>query len=205
MGGLGCDNMTYLLGCLLQGKPYQVLLQKICLERKITVFFPSPQRHQLDRKREEQELINWKGEGQAGIRNQAEDRETTRCRDTQLQSDYDVFTGSRNMFLILNAVPVSILHRVVENRAGLQSVMSRHSCHGYQHSTGNKSVKNIKFKNFIIGCIFAIGCMQKKTEAGRRRRWQEGEERRMGKEQRDHHLSLLLGRAMYRRGDFELA
>ena len=170
MGGLGCDNMTYLLGCLLQGKPYQVLLQKICLERKITVFFPSPQRHQLDRKREEQELINWKGEGQAGIRNQAEDRETTRCRDTQLQSDYDVFTGSRNMFLILNAVPISILHRVVENRAGLQSVMSRHSCHGYQHSTGKKSVKNVKFKNFVIGCIFAIGCMQKKDRGGQEKK-----------------------------------
>ena len=42
------------------------------------------------------------------------------------------------------------------------------------------------------------------AEAGRRRRWQEGEERRMGKEQRAHHLSLMLGRAMYRRGDLEL-
>ena len=136
--------MTYLLGCLLQGKPYQVLLQKICLERKITVFFPSPQRHQLDRKREEQELINWKGEGQAGIRNQAEDRETTRCRDTQLQSDYDVFTGSRNTFLILNAVPVSILHRVVENRPALPGVMSGHICHGYQHSTGKENVQKFQ-------------------------------------------------------------
>ena len=43
------------------------------------------------------------------------------------------------------------------------------------------------------------------AEVGRRRRWQEGEERRMGKEQRAHHLSLLLGRAVYRRGDLELA
>ena len=43
------------------------------------------------------------------------------------------------------------------------------------------------------------------AEVGRRRRWQEGEERRMGKEQRAHHLSLLLGRAVYRHGDLELA
>ena len=43
------------------------------------------------------------------------------------------------------------------------------------------------------------------AEVGRRRRWQEGEERRMGKEQRAHHLSLLLGRAVYRRRDLELA
>ena len=41
------------------------------------------------------------------------------------------------------------------------------------------------------------------AEANRRRRWQEVEERRMGKEQRAHHLSLLLGRALYRRGDLE--
>ena len=47
--------------------------------------------------------------------------------------------------------------------------------------------------------------LQGVAEVGRRRRWQEGEERRMGKEQRAHHLSLLLGRAVYRRGDLELA
>ena len=42
------------------------------------------------------------------------------------------------------------------------------------------------------------------AEANRRRRWQEAEERRMGKEQRAHHLSLLLGHALYRRGHLEL-
>ena len=29
MGGLGCDNMTCVLVCLLQGKPYQVTLSFI--------------------------------------------------------------------------------------------------------------------------------------------------------------------------------
>ena len=41
-------------------------------------------------------------------------------------------------------------------------------------------------------------------EAAVRRRWQEGEERRMAKEQRAHHLSLQLGRSVYRRGPLEL-
>ena len=41
------------------------------------------------------------------------------------------------------------------------------------------------------------------AEANRRRMWLEVEERRMGKEQRAHHLSLQLGRALYRRGDLE--
>ena len=108
-----------------------------CLETKITVFFSSPLWHQLDRKREEQELINWKGEGQAGIKNQAEDRETTRY--TTLKWLW-LFTGSRNMFVILNAVPVSILHRVVENRP----VLSGHICHGYQHSTGKENVQKFQ-------------------------------------------------------------
>ena len=43
------------------------------------------------------------------------------------------------------------------------------------------------------------------AEANRRRRWQEAEERRMGKEQRPHHLSLMLGHALYRRGHLELS
>ena len=48
------------------------------------------------------------------------------------------------MFVILNAVPVCILHRVVENRPGLRGVMSGHSCHVYQHSTGKESVQNFQ-------------------------------------------------------------
>ena len=63
-------------------------------------------------------------------------------------------------------------------------------------------ISNLKIRNWLHICNWMYA---KKTEAGRGRRWQEGEERRMGKEQRDRHLSLLLGRAMYRRGDFELA
>ena len=48
------------------------------------------------------------------------------------------------MFVILNAVPVSILHRVVENRPALPGVMSGHICHGYQHSTGKENVQKFQ-------------------------------------------------------------
>ena len=41
-------------------------------------------------------------------------------------------------------------------------------------------------------------------DAGRRRRLQEGEERRMAREQRAHHLSLQLGHSVLRRGQFYL-
>ena len=55
--------------------------------------------------------------------------------------------------------------------------------------------------SFWTGCKFF---WRGAAEANRRRRWQEAEERRMGKEQRAHHLSLLLGHALYRRGHLEL-
>ena len=59
------------------------------------------------------------------------------------------------MFVILNAVPVFILHRVVENPPALRGVMSGHICHGYQQQA-RKMFKSFKFKIFVGNCIFAM-------------------------------------------------
>ena len=72
MAGQGCDKMTCMLGCLLQGKPYGCLLQGkpyqvplLILFWKGSQFFPRRfwwrdlwSTHALERKREEQNLIN---------------------------------------------------------------------------------------------------------------------------------------------------
>jgi len=62
MGGLGCDNMTCVLVCLLQGKPYQVPLN-FCLKDTISFVLPrhwwkdAQGRQQQERRRGEQGLI----------------------------------------------------------------------------------------------------------------------------------------------------
>ena len=56
------------------------------------------------------------------------------------------------MLLILNAIPVSILYRVVEKSAGLQGVTSGHRCPRLQQ-VRPECFHKIKFNNIIFVCI----------------------------------------------------
>lgn len=82
MGGLGCDNMTCVLVCLLQGKPYQVrnvhsqeknsILSKALVERCAR---QAAAREEERRARVDHELGLTGGEGEGGNRNQTEETE----------------------------------------------------------------------------------------------------------------------------------
>ena len=63
------------------------------------------------------------------------------------------------MFLILNAIPVSILHRVVEKSAGLQGVTSGHRCPRHQQ-VRPECFHKIKFNNIIFVCISEFNYQQ---------------------------------------------
>jgi len=67
MGGLGCDNMTCVLVCLLQGKPYQALVERCARQ--------AAAREEERRARVDHELGLTGGEGEGGNRNQTEETE----------------------------------------------------------------------------------------------------------------------------------
>ena len=63
------------------------------------------------------------------------------------------------MFLILNDIPVSILHRVVEKSAGLQGVTSGHRCPRHQQ-VRPECFHKIKFNNIMFVCISEFNYQQ---------------------------------------------
>jgi len=67
MGGLGCDNMTCVLVCLLQGKPYQALVERCARQ--------AAAREEERRARVDLELGLTGGETEVGNRNQTEETE----------------------------------------------------------------------------------------------------------------------------------